>query len=132
MCSYASQKNPVNACLLLLSRRMSRFVERNFQKTENQTRQGSLLEFVKVDSFCSICSEFKIADKINRVTEFIQKAFHAYFGVQLGDQDKPWAPHVVCKTCIEHLRQRTQGSQKALKFGILMIWSEPKNNTDDC
>ena len=62
------------------------------------------------DSFCYICGEFKITDERNRVTEFIQKAYHAYFGVQLGDQDKPWAPHVVCKSCVEHLRQWTQGS----------------------
>ena len=71
--------------------------------------------------FCYICGEFKTTDERNRVTEFIQKAYHAYFGVQLGDQDKPWAPHVVCKTCVEHLRQWTQGSRKALKFGIPII-----------
>ena len=64
------------------------------------------------DSFCYICGEFKITDERNRITEFIQKAYHAYFGIQFGDQDKPWAPHVVCKTCVEHLRQRTQGSRK--------------------
>ena len=57
------------------------------------------------DSFCYICSEFKITDERNRVTEFIQKAYYAYFGVQLGAQDKPWTPHVVCKTDFEHLRQ---------------------------
>ena len=55
------------------------------------------------DSFCYICGEFKITDERNRVTKFIQKAYHVYFGVQLGDQDKTWAPHVVCKTCVEHL-----------------------------
>ena len=54
------------------------------------------------DSFCYICGEFKI---IQKVTEFIQKAYHAYFCIQLDDQDKPWAPHVVCKTCVEYLRQ---------------------------
>ena len=40
--------------------------------------------------------------------------------------------HVVCKTCVEHLRQWTQGSQKALKFDIPMIWREPKHHTDNC
>ena len=84
------------------------------------------------DSFCYICSEFKITDARNRVTEFIQKAYHACFGVQPGDQDKPWAPHVVCENCVEHLRQWTQGSRKALTFAIPMIWREPKNHTNDC
>ena len=30
------------------------------------------------------------------------------------------------------MRQWTQFSRKALKFGIPMIWREPKNHTDDC
>ena len=32
-------------------------------------------------------------------------AYLAYFKVMLGDQDKAWAPHIVCKQCVEHLRQ---------------------------
>ena len=84
------------------------------------------------DSFRYICGEFKITDERNCVTEFIQKAYHAYFGIQLGDQDKPWSPLAVCKTCVEHLRQWTAGSRKSLKFGIPMIWREPKKHTDDC
>ena len=47
------------------------------------------------DSFCYIFGEFKIIDARSRVTEFTQKAFPAYFDIQLGDQDEPWAPHVV-------------------------------------
>ena len=78
------------------------------------------------DSFCYIYGEFKITDARNRVTEFIQKAYPAYFGAQLGDQVKPWAPHVLSKTCVEHLRQWTQGSQKALKFGIPMFGGSQK------
>ena len=40
-------------------------------------------------SFYYICSEFKITDKRNLVIEFIQKTYHAYFGVEFGDQNKP-------------------------------------------
>ncbi|GFW26833.1 uncharacterized protein TNCV_1376761 [Trichonephila clavipes] len=29
----------------------------------------------------------------------------AYFSIKLGDQDKPWALHVVCSVCVEELRQ---------------------------
>ena len=32
------------------------------------------------DSLCYICSEFKITDERNHVIEFIQKAYHVYFG----------------------------------------------------
>ena len=34
-----------------------------------------------------------------------QKAYLSYFGVKLGDQDKPWAPHLACRSCVEHLRE---------------------------
>ena len=35
------------------------------------------------DLFCYIYGQFQITDEINDLTEFIQKAYHAYFGVQL-------------------------------------------------
>ena len=52
------------------------------------------------NSFKNSFGEFKITDEKHRVTELLQKAYHAYFGVQFGDQDKLWAPHVVCKTYV--------------------------------
>ena len=50
----------------------------------------------------------------------------------LGNQNKAWAPHIVCKQCVEHLRQWTKKDRKSLRFGIPMIWREPKNHFDDC
>ena len=35
------------------------------------------------DLFCYIYGESQITDEINDLTEFIQKAYDAYFGVQL-------------------------------------------------
>ena len=59
-------------------------------------------------------------------------AYLAYFKVLLGDQDKAWAPHIVCKKCVEHLRQWTIKERKSLHFGIPMAWREPKNHLNDC
>ncbi len=56
----------------------------------------------------------------------------AYFGVKLGDQDKYWASHSVCKQCTEHLRQWTKGTRKSMRFAIPMVLREPKNHVDDC
>ena len=36
------------------------------------------------------------------ISEFVKCAYLAYFKVMLGDQDKAWAPHIVCKQCVEH------------------------------
>ena len=57
------------------------------------------------DSFCYICCECKTVDNKKSITDFVRKAYYAYFGIKLGDQDKPWAPLVVCKTGVERLRQ---------------------------
>ena len=54
--------------------------------------------------------------------------FHVYFGMKLGDQDKSWASHKVCKTCAEHLPKRKSRRRYSLTFGLPMIWREPQNH----
>ena len=66
------------------------------------------------------------------VRDFTKRAYEAYFGMKLGDQDKPWAPHKVCKHCTETLRFWTQGKVNLMRFGVPMVWREPKNHHDDC
>jgi hypothetical protein len=39
--------------------------------------------------FCNICGEFMIIKHNQNITGFIRKVCYAYFGVKLGDQDKP-------------------------------------------
>ena len=67
------------------------------------------------------------------ITDFMKNEYKAYFGMELGDQDKTctWAPHIVCKTCVESLRGWTNGMLK-LKFALPMVWREPKNHFNDC
>ena len=86
----------------------------------------------KPDIFCYICGEYTIVPNRNPVTSFVKRAYHAYFGIKLGDQDKAWAPHMVCKACTEYLRQWSKGKKSCLKFGIPMVWREPTNHVTDC
>ena len=67
----------------------------------------------KPNVFCDICGEYTIGPNKKSVTSFISRAYHAYFGVKLADQDKACAPHVVCKACIETLRGSTNGKRTA-------------------
>ena len=83
------------------------------------------------DLFCYICGQFTIKHQRTNISDFVQKAYHAYFGMKLGDQDKHWAPHIVCKPCVETLRGWTQG-KKHKRFGIPMVWRVPQNHHDDC
>jgi hypothetical protein len=64
------------------------------------------------------------------ITGFIRKVYYGYFGVKLGDQDKSWAPHKVCYICAEDLRKWSKGKKKAFRFGVPMIWREPKNHSE--
>ena len=78
-----------------------------------------------------ICGEYVMEKQKRNITEFVKRAYKVYFGMKLGDHDKSWAPHIVCKTCVESLRGWTNGKLK-LKFAVPMIWREPKNHFDDC
>ena len=52
------------------------------------------------NAFCYICGRFTTPKERQKITDFIQKAYHAYFGVKLGDQGKPWAPHRIGASCV--------------------------------
>jgi len=84
------------------------------------------------DIFCYICGGYMRKEHRFNVREFTKRACHAYFDLKLGDQDRRWAPHKVCKNCTENLRFWTQGKAKAMRFGVPMVWREPKNHQDDC
>ena len=45
----------------------------------------------------------------------------------IGDQDKPWAPHVICGSCQSTLEEWFRGTRRAMSFAIHRIWGEPTN-----
>ena len=83
------------------------------------------------DSFCYICGKYMVIKQQLNITDFVKKVYFAYFGLKLGDQDKVWAPHKVCKRCVEDLRNWFKGKKKAFRYAIPMIWREQKNHSDD-
>ena len=82
------------------------------------------------DVFCYICGEYMLAKYRFNVRDFTKMAYKAYFGIKLGDQDKFWAPHKVCKPCTETLCRWTQGKATSMRFGVSM--AKPKNHHEDC
>jgi hypothetical protein len=82
------------------------------------------------DCFCYTCGCYVIKMQKSNITSFVKKAYYAYFKVTFGDQDKGWAPHVVCNTCVEGLIHWYQRS--SMPFGIRMVWRQPQNHYDDC
>ena len=82
--------------------------------------------------FCYICGSFTVSKRRQGITEFVKKAYLAYFRVKLGDQDKNWPPHQVCRTCVENLRQWTKQKRKSKGFAVPMVWREQANHVNDC
>lgn len=87
------------------------------------------------DSFCYVCGYYigpnQAKHKIVSGTKFFI-AYHAYFGMAMGDQDKSWAPHYTCGSCRSTLEGWLRGTRKSMPFAIPRIWREPTNHHDDC
>ena len=86
----------------------------------------------KADAFCYICGIYTLPRQRRNISLFVKRAYKAYFQVPLGDQEKKWAPRIVCHNCEEMLRDWTKGKRKGLPFGIPMVWREPKEHLRDC
>ena len=52
--------------------------------------------------------------------------------MHINDQDKPWAPHVICGSCKSSLEGLLRGSEKVMSFAVPRVWREPQNHHDDC
>ena len=84
------------------------------------------------DFFCYICGVYALPRQRRHISMFVKRAYKAYFKVPLGDQEKRWAPHIVCHNCEEMLRDWTKGKRKGLPFGVPMVWREPKDHSTGC
>ena len=100
-----------------------------------ESRINSLLIY-SADSFCYVCGEFfaKRAKKhcLSNCIRAAELAYLHYFGMPVGDQDKRWAPHVICDYCRRTLEGWLRGEKRAMRFAIPRIWREPSNHYTDC
>ncbi|XP_058879412.1 uncharacterized protein LOC131737009 [Acipenser ruthenus] len=65
------------------------------------------------DAFCYVCGQFiKTRAKKYSVEASAKmcEAYKAYFGMPVGDQDKPWAPHFTCEHCKKTLEGSSSGT----------------------
>ena len=84
------------------------------------------------DSFCYMCGSYMTTKQRRPITDFVKKAYLAYFEVKLSDQDKKWALHKVCGACVATLRKLSKGQKCHMSFGVRMVWRELKNHHSDC
>lgn len=84
------------------------------------------------NAFCYICGEYAQEKRKQNITEMVKQLYLEYFGISITNQEKPWVPHKVCKNCVESLRLWKNEEKRSLKFGVPMLWREPKNHYNDC
>ena len=84
------------------------------------------------DKFCYICGAVTFASQKRKITAVVKKAYYFYFGCQVGDQDKSWAPHYCCNTCATNLRQWLSNKRKSMPFAIPMVWRKPTDHNSNC
>ena len=80
------------------------------------------------DILCCIYENFVPSVQRQNITPFVKNVYYAYFGIKLGDQNKAWTPHRVCRNSVSSLRHWSIKKQKFLAFGIPMVWREPKGH----
>ena len=90
---------------------------------------------LSADCFCYVCGLYislrQVEYKIKAEAKF-SYAYEMYFGMEIGDQDKSWAPHVICETCRSNLDGWLRGDRHSMPFAIPRIWRESQNHIDDC
>ena len=61
------------------------------------------------DNFCYICGSYTTKKQRINITKNLKQVYLDYFQIKLGDQDKYWAPHNVCRTCSINLFSWSKG-----------------------
>lgn len=87
------------------------------------------------NSFCYVCGLYiapkQVSHRIEMKTKF-SEAYFSYFGISIGNQDKPWAPHVTCGSCRSVLEAWYRSMNRKMPFEFPMVWREPKDHVTDC
>jgi hypothetical protein len=62
-------------------------------------------------NFCYICEGIKFSLQKRNLMPLMKTAYHHYFGMKVGDQDKSFAPHICCNSCSVILREWLKGKK---------------------
>lgn len=84
------------------------------------------------DDFCYVCGEFDSMMTKKPISKVHERAYLAYFGCVIGDQNEQWVPHFICRNCHLGLLKWMNDCGNGLSFAKPMVWHEPHNHTIDC
>lgn len=86
------------------------------------------------NNFCYVCGKITFASQKCTITPTIKtsSSYRLYFGFDIGEQEKSWAPHVCCVSCASDLRNWLSGKLKCMPFTVPMKWREQSDHFNDC
>jgi hypothetical protein len=84
------------------------------------------------NNFCYVYGELTFKSQRKNITHVVKKSYELYFGCKVGDQDKSWAPHICCASCVTLLTSWLNGKSRHMPFAVPMVWREPKDHSTDC
>ena len=84
------------------------------------------------DTFFYVCGSFTRKSEKRSIATDIEKIDGVCFGCPLGDQDKAWAPHIICTACSNGLRDMLNRRKTSMPFTIPVICREPRDHHADC
>ena len=87
------------------------------------------------DSFCYVCGFYVgpkyVSHKIVKGAKF-WIAYRLYFGMSMGDEEKPWVPHVICEKLSVKFRCMAERCKKSYTICCAESLEREKNYHDDC
>lgn len=81
------------------------------------------------DSFCYVCGQFSFKFQRRNFTPYVKKCYQECFGFSVGQQEKAWAPHTCCVTCVNSFTDWKKKT-RVMPFTKPMIWKEPKDHSE--
>ena len=83
------------------------------------------------DSFCCVCGEVTFKFQRKTFIPLIKKCYDLYFGCNLGDEEKFWALHICCATCVRIPNGWKNGSRH-IPVAVPLVSGQPKDLSSDC
>jgi len=71
-------------------------------------------------AFCYVYDEVTFKSQRPNFTPLSKICYELYFGCRVGSQDKSWAPHICCGTCVR-LRKGWGNDSRQMPFAVPVV-----------
>ncbi|KAK2578846.1 hypothetical protein KPH14_012201 [Odynerus spinipes] len=88
--------------------------------------------YINKPKSCFVCGEVTTKSTRRNIIALLEEAYKEYFEIELGDQDKGWAPHISCTKCFITLLRCKKNKKYKMPFNVPVVWREPSDHATNC